>query len=106
LCLPLTAFYTAFDLQGVSAYGALVVFSLWFGLVDFFITPLSSWMSRRNEFAADAFAREHTGNASDLVQALIKLRESNHAMPICHPLYSMVYYSHPPLLERLAALKA
>ncbi len=25
-------------------------------------------------------------------------------MPICHPLYSFVNHSHPPIIERLSAL--
>jgi STE24 endopeptidase len=46
-----------------------------------------------------------THDGQDLRQALIKLCESNQAMPLAHPLFSLVYYSHPPLLERIAALK-
>jgi len=104
--LPLEVFYRSFGLDGVSNYAALVVFSLWFGLVDFFLQPFESWLSRRNEFAADAFARTHLGHARDLGAALLKLREKSHLMPISHPLFSAVYYSHPPLMERLAAMGA
>lgn len=104
VCLPLTPFYTAFGLMGVSNYGALVVFSLWFGLVDFLLSPLENFLSRRNEFAADRFARTAMGNATDLHSALLKLREKSHAMPLSHPWFSGVYHSHPPLLERLEAL--
>lgn len=105
LCLPMEDFYTAFGFSGVSHYGALVVFSLWFSLVSFIISPFMSFISRKNEFAADAFALEVTGNAKDLGEALIGLSKSNHSMPISHPLYSLVYYSHPPILERLEAMK-
>jgi STE24 endopeptidase len=103
-CWQLEAFYQAFSLAGISTYGALVVFSLWFGLVDFFLTPIGSWMSRCNEFAADAFAKQHLPASALLRTALIKLRESNHGMPLAHPLFSFFYYSHPPLMERLRAL--
>lgn len=102
--LPNEQFYKAFHLQGVSNYGALFVFFLWFGLVDFFISPFQSWLSRKNEFAADDFAKKELGDSAMLSSALKKLRESNHAMPISHPLFSMVYHSHPPLLERLKVL--
>ena len=27
-------------------------------------------------------------------------------LPLSHPLYSRIYHSHPPLLERLAAMGA
>jgi STE24 endopeptidase len=103
LCLPLEPFYRAFGLDGVSTYGALVVFGAWFGLIDFALQPLDNFISRRHEFAADAFARTYT-DPRDLRAALLKLRETSHAMPISHPLYSAMYYSHPPLVERLAAL--
>lgn len=104
LCLPLASFYQAFALSGVSNYGALVVFGLWFGIVDFLLQPIENHLSRRNEFAADDFAKAQVGNAEELATALLKLREQSHAMPITHPIYSSVYHSHPPLLERLAAL--
>lgn len=104
LSLPYESFYKAFYLRGISNYGAIFVFFTWFGILDFFISPINSWISRKNEFAADAFALEHTKGSGDLATALLKLRESNHAMPLSHPLYSMVYHSHPPLMERLKEL--
>lgn len=104
LCLPLKEFYEAFQLSGVSTYGALVVFSLWIGTLDFYLSPLSSWISRRNEFAADAFALTHIEKRFDLAEALLKLRESNKSLPISHPWYSAIYHSHPPILERLQAM--
>lgn len=105
LALPLEQFYHAFGLTGVSNYGALFVFTLWFSLLDAVLQPLNSWMSRKNEFAADRFAKEQIGNPELLCDALLKLRESNHSMPITHPAYSAYYYSHPPLVERLAVLR-
>jgi STE24 endopeptidase len=103
LCLPLTAFYTAFSLQP-SSYGALVVFGLWFGPLEFLLQPLENAISRRHEFAADAFAVARGVAASDLGEALLKLREKSRLLPLSHPLFSRVYHSHPPLLERLEAL--
>jgi len=104
LCLPMTVFYQGFGLGGVSAYGALVVFSLWFGILDFALQPIGNAISRRNEFAADRFACDQTGNSEELGSALLKLRETSAGMPLSHPLFSAVYHSHPPLLERLMAL--
>ena len=104
LCLPLEIFYKAFGLSGVSNYAALIVFSMWFGVVDFALAPIGTYLSRRNEFAADRFAREQIGNSNELGDALLKLREKSHAMPISHPLFSAIYYSHPPLLERLETM--
>jgi STE24 endopeptidase len=104
LCLPMKQFYQAFGLDGVSNYGALVVFSLWFGLVDFVVQPLSNAVSRRNEFAADRFAIAQIGDGAVLATGLLKLRETSAGMPLSHPWYSAVYHSHPPILERLQAM--
>ena len=104
LVLPYQNFYTAFGFDDVSHYGALVAFSLWFGIFGFFLQPISSWLSRKNEFAADRFAKRQMGESETLSTALLKLRESNRSMPITHPLYSRFYYSHPPMIERLDAL--
>jgi STE24 endopeptidase len=104
LCLPLTDFYHAFHLPEATNYGALVVFSMWFGIIGFVFQPISTWLSRRNEFAADDFALRHTKDKQELGNALLKLRERSHSMPITHPLFATFYYSHPPLLERLKAM--
>ncbi|MBC7658853.1 MAG: M48 family metallopeptidase [Chitinophagaceae bacterium] len=104
LCLPLLPFYESFGLAGVSNYGALIVFSMWFGLAGFLIQPIGSLISRRHEFQADAFALQHIEDHNSLGDALLKLRETSHSMPITHPWYSAFYHSHPPLLERLKAM--
>ena len=105
LCLPLEAFYSAFSLEK-TAYGALAVFGLWFGLVSFLLQPLENALSRRHEFAADAFALRSGATAAELGTALRKLSEKSRHLPVTHPLYSRVYHSHPPLLERLRAMGA
>jgi len=104
-CLPLEAFYAAFSVER-TAYGALAVFGLWFGLVSFLVQPLGNALSRRHEFAADAFALGNGASATELGSALRKLREKSRLLPVTHPLYSRVYHSHPPLLERLRAMGA
>jgi STE24 endopeptidase len=105
LCLPLRSFYSAFAVEP-TAYGALAVFGLWFALVSFLLQPLANALSRRHEFAADAFALRSGAQPSELVEALLRLREQSRLLPVSHPLYSRVYHSHPPLLERLRALGA
>lgn len=103
--LPNANFYEAFALIKVSNYAGLVIFSLWFGLIEFYLQPVQTWFSRRNEFAADQFAKSTLGTGKTLADALKKLREKSSVMPIAHPLFSAMYYSHPPMLERIAALQ-
>ena len=105
LCLPKENFYQAFHLDGVSNYGALLVFTMWFGLADIVLQPFESFLSRKNEFAADKFAKNnYDADGEFLKGGLLKLRETSSAMPITHPWFSTFYYSHPPMIERLKAL--
>jgi STE24 endopeptidase len=105
LCKPLESFYHAFGFSGVSNYAAIIVFSLWYGIVGFVFNPLQAWLSQRNEFAADAFAKKNLNSYEDLANALVKLQKKNQSMPLTDPTFSFFYYSHPPILQRLAALK-
>ena len=99
------SFYHTFSFTQPSSYAALIVFALWFGLIEFLLQPISSYISRRNEFAADRFAKDNLGGAENLISGLLKLREKSSSMPLCHPIYSSIYYSHPPMIERIVALK-
>ena len=99
------SFYHAFSLRGISSYAALTVFFLWFGLIECLLQPITALISRRNEFAADAFARAALGDSEQLAAGLLKLRADSKSMPLSHPLFSAMYHSHPPIIERVQALR-
>ncbi len=84
---------------------ALLLFLLAGPVFGFFVTPVASHFSRRDEFQADAFARAQASGA-DLSSALLKLHEDNAGTLTPDPVYARFYYSHPPAAERLAALAA
>jgi STE24 endopeptidase len=84
---------------------ALLLFLLAGPVFGFFVTPLASHFSRRDEFQADAYARAQA-NGNDLSSALLKLHEDNAGTLTPDPVYARFYYSHPPAAERLAALEA
>jgi len=65
---------------------------------------LMSVLSRHFEFQADEFAA-NMGKAKDLQSALVKLNNDNLGFPIYDWLYSAWHHSHPPVLERMEALK-
>lgn len=65
---------------------------------------LMSVLSRHFEFQADEFAA-NLGKSKDLKTALVKLNNDNLGFPIYDWLYSAWNHSHPPLLERIDALK-
>ncbi len=84
---------------------ALVLFFLVLPVFTFVLHPLGSWMSRRHEFEADAFAASQT-HAGDLVSALVKLYEDNASTLTPDPVHSAFYDSHPPALVRIAKLRS
>jgi STE24 endopeptidase len=84
---------------------ALVLFMLVMPVFGFLFAPVASWLSRRDEFAADAWAASITG-AQPLVDALLKLYQDNAATLTPDALYSAVYDSHPPAPQRIGRLLA
>lgn len=63
-----------------------------------------SIISRRFEFQADNFAK-NLNFRSELISALIKLNKDNLSFPVYDWLYSALIHSHPPILDRIDALK-
>jgi STE24 endopeptidase len=82
---------------------ALVLFMLVLPAATFMVTPIASLASRRNEFEADAYAKANS-NGDELASALVKLTEQNASTLTPDPVYVKFNYSHPPVVERLAAL--
>jgi STE24 endopeptidase len=84
---------------------ALLLFLLVLPSVGVVFGPLSSRRSRQYEFQADAYAKQQS-NGADLGTALVKLTEDNASTLTPDPWYVRFNYSHPPVIERLAALKS
>ncbi len=68
------------------------------------LAPLSNWISRRNEFQADDYARRTVG-AAPLISALTGLARDNAATLTPDPLYALAHYSHPPVPIRVRHLR-
>lgn len=74
--------------------------------IGFFFSPLSSFMSRKHEYQADKFAVKMMQSSEPLIVALKKLNIDNLSNIYPAKIYSWFYYSHPPLFERIRALKS
>lgn len=83
---------------------ALILFSLVLPVFTFPLAPLSSALSRKHEYEADAYAASQT-QANDLITALVKLYRDNAATLTPDPLHSLFYDSHPPAALRIAHLQ-
>ena len=80
-----------------------VAFGILFTPLSVVLGMLSSVLSRKNEYEADAYAKEF-GNAWDLIWGLKKLSINNLSNLRPHPAYEFFYYSHPTVLKRIEAL--
>ncbi|MTI30123.1 M48 family metallopeptidase [Xanthovirga aplysinae] len=81
----------------------LVAFALLYSPISMISGLFMNQISRKNEYEADAFATQ-TYKGSALQLALKKLSVENLSNLLPHPLYVFIHYSHPTLLQRLAAI--
>ena len=103
LCLKLPEISLALGGSEASFHLGLIGFSIVFSPISMLSGILMNYISRKNEFEADAYAKE-TFNGEDLSLALKKLSVDSLSNIYPHPLYVFFHYSHPPLIERLRAL--
>ena len=82
----------------------LLAFGILFSPISGITGLLMNMYSRKNEFEADAYAKETFGGIA-LTDALKRLSVDSLSNLYPHPWYVFFHYSHPPLLKRLAALK-
>jgi len=97
-------FYNALGITIPNNANALILFALGLNVVMFPFSPLSSYLSRKNEFEADDFAKKYS-NKDDLISGLIKLYKENSSTLAPDELYAKFYYSHPPASIRIAHLE-
>jgi len=97
--------FAAFSMEHVSTYAGLVFFFFLYAPVSLVLSLLSNMLSRRYEYEADRFAVRSSGLAGPLISALKKLSRKNLANLTPHPLQVLVHYSHPPVLERIRAIR-
>jgi STE24 endopeptidase len=98
-------FSLAFGLSEINYGFNIIVYVVVLSIVMLFLNLPLSFLSRKFEYQADEFASK---NYSDLhmINALIKLSRENFSNLNPHPLYVKFYYTHPPLYQRIAAIKS
>ena len=103
LCLKLPEISIALGGLDTNFHLGLIGFSIIFSPISMISSILMNYVSRKNEFEADAYAKE-TFNGEDLSLALKKLSVDSLSNIYPHPLYVFFHYSHPPLIQRLRAI--
>jgi STE24 endopeptidase len=94
----------AMGAESSSFHIGLIVFGILYSPLSLVIGLFSNYISRKNEFQADKFVREHY-KPEVLGVALKKLSVKNLSNMLPHPVYVFFHYSHPPLLKRLERLE-
>ncbi|MEE8523160.1 MAG: M48 family metallopeptidase, partial [Thermoanaerobaculia bacterium] len=97
--------FEAFKMQHMSIYAGLVFFALLYSPVELILSLFLNLMARKHEFEADRFAAETTGTPAAMISALKKLSADNLSNLTPHPFYVFLNHSHPPLSQRVAALR-
>ena len=100
------------DVQLAAAFGfsspffafGLILFSILVEPLDFLLGLPLNYLSRKAEFAADAFAASQ-GYRQAMIDALKVLVNENFGNLTPHPLQVLLTYSHPPISVRLAAIE-
>jgi STE24 endopeptidase len=102
----LAAFAPTFGLDGVADLAGLPLLVLAAGAVSLVMVPFAHAMSRAFERSADRFALTLTKNPGAFVSAMKRLAAQNLAEEHPSRLVQILFYSHPPVRERIAAAQA
>ena len=97
--------FAVFSVDTVSIYCGLVFFSMLYSPISMVTSIFTTAMSRKNEFEADAYALETTQKPEPLISMLKGLSASNLSHLTPHPLMVFLSYSHPPVVDRIAAVQ-
>ncbi len=90
--------------SNMSFHLGVLVFGILYSPVSLVLGLITNYFSRKHEFEADKYAAEKYDSES-LNNALKKLSVNNLSNLNPHPIYTFFYYSHPPLIQRLNAIK-
>jgi STE24 endopeptidase len=97
--------FSALKMEQLSVYASIVFVGLVYSPVLRILSILTQMLSRKYEFEADSFAVQTYGRPEILISALKKLSIDNLSHLTPHPLKVALDYSHPPILERINALR-
>jgi len=97
--------FAAFQMQETSIYASLFFFGFLYTPIDMVISVFGSIISRKHEYQADAYAVDTYSRPDSMIQALKKLSTENLSNLTPHPLKVFLSYSHPPILERIKAIR-
>ena len=99
------ALFDAFGMEQLSIHASLFFFSFLYQPLDVVLSVVAQAISRKHEYEADRYAVETRGAPEALIDGLKKLSADSLSNLTPHPLKVLLAYRHPPILERIAAIR-
>jgi STE24 endopeptidase len=97
--------FAAFQMQYISIYASLFFFGFLYAPIDMILSVFGNMLSRRHEYEADVYAVATYRKPQSMITALKKLSVDNLSNLTPHPLKVFLTYSHPPVLNRIRAIR-
>jgi len=100
-----TGLFAAFRMEHTSIYASLLFFGFLYAPIEMVLSIAGTMLSRKHEYEADAYAVTTYRKPDAMITALKKLSVDNLSNLTPHPLKVFLSYSHPPVLERIKAIR-
>ena len=98
--------FQAFYMEHTSIYAGFIFFGMLYAPIELILSIFMNIHARSIEYQADRFASETTKNPESMISALKTLSVQNLINLRPHPFYVFLSYSHPPVLERIEAIRS
>lgn len=105
LFLNNTGLFAAFRMDQTSIYASLLFFGFLYAPIEMVLSIAGTMLSRKHEYEADAYSVTTYRKPEAMITALKKLSVDNLSNLTPHPLKVFLSYSHPPVLERIKAIR-
>ena len=100
-----SSLFEVFQMENLSVYASLVFFSMLYSPISMIIGIFFTMVSRKNEFSADAYSVKTAKLPDSLISGLKKLSKENLSNLTPHWLNVFLNYTHPPVLDRIVAIR-
>ena len=97
--------FEVFSMQNISVYAALVFFGFLYTPISMILSIVQNIISRKYEYEADRYSVTTYKNPQAMIEALKKLSVDNLSNLTPHKFKVFIEYSHPPVLDRIKAIK-
>jgi len=97
--------FAVFQMDNLSIYASILFFSMLYAPISILLGVFFMIISRKNEFSADKYSSKTAQMPEALISGLKKMSKENLSNLTPHWLNVFLNYSHPPVLDRVKALK-